>query len=70
MGTFSIGHWIFSILLFVVPLILWVWALIDILKSTFKDTATKIVWLLVVIFLPVIGVIIYYFVGRKQKILG
>ena len=48
-------------------LIIWLWALIDILKSDFKDSINKIIWLLVVFFLSFMGVILYYFIGRKQK---
>ena len=46
----------------------WVWALIDILKSDFKDGTNKIVWLLVVFFLYILGALLYYFIGRKQKV--
>jgi phosphotransferase system glucose/maltose/N-acetylglucosamine-specific IIC component len=42
-------------------------ALIDILKSKFEEN-NKIVWLLVVLFLHLIGAILYFTIGRKQKI--
>lgn len=48
---------------FLVPII----ALIDILKSEFKQN-DKLVWTLVVIFLSVIGAVLYYAIGRKQRI--
>lgn len=36
---------------------------------TFSVTGSnKIVWLLVVIFLPVIGFILYFLIGRNQKV--
>ena len=44
-------------------------ALIDILKSDFKGN-DKIVWLLVLILVPFIGMIAYFVIGRKQKIGG
>jgi hypothetical protein len=47
--------------------IFWVWSLIDILKSDFKNDVNKIVWLLVVFFLYAIGAVLYYFIGRNQK---
>ncbi len=49
------------------PLLLWIFALVDILRSEFTGS-NKIVWLLVVIFLPVIGFILYFLIGTKQKI--
>jgi len=52
---------LFFILLF--PLI----ALIDILKSKFEQN-DKLVWVLVVIFLPLIGSILYFIIGRNKKI--
>ncbi len=48
-------------------LILWVYSIIDILKSSFKNN-DKISWLLVVIFVPIIGAILYLAIGRKQKL--
>lgn len=47
-------------------LILDIWAIIEILKSG-KDTMTKILWILVVAIFPLIGLIIYYFLGRGNK---
>jgi type IV secretory pathway TrbL component len=64
---FGIGLPELIILFFVLlPLILWGWALIDVLKSEFTGN-NKIIWLLVVIFIPLIGILAYYFVGTKQK---
>lgn len=42
-------------------------ALIDILKSKFEGN-NKIVWLLVVLFLHLLGAVLYFAIGRKQKI--
>ena len=47
--------------------IFWIWALIDILKSDFRDSINKLIWLLVVFFLYAFGALLYYFIGRKQK---
>jgi hypothetical protein len=50
-------------------LVFWVMSLIDILKSDFKGgSGIKIVWLLVVFFLQILGAVIYYFIGKKQKV--
>ena len=42
--------------------------LIDILRSTFPSTNDKLVWVLIVLFLPIIGAILYFAIGQKQKI--
>ncbi len=46
----------------------YIYILIDILKSEFVNSINKLIWLIAVIFLPLIGVILYLFVGKKQKI--
>jgi len=56
-----------SLIIGLAVLVLWIWALIDILKSEFKDSTNKIIWLLVVFFLNGFGALLYYFIGRHQK---
>ncbi|MBK6275912.1 MAG: PLDc_N domain-containing protein [Saprospirales bacterium] len=41
-------------------------AIIDIMKHEFKNN-NKLNWIIVVLSVPVIGAILYYFIGRKQK---
>ena len=62
----GIGGWeiIFTyaiILLF--PLI----ALINCLKSEWKDTTNKLIWVIVIIILPIVGAILYFIIGRNQR---
>ena len=49
--------------LLLLPLI----ALIDILRSDFQGN-NKLVWVIVVIFFNVLGAILYFLIGRDQKI--
>ncbi|RKQ42526.1 phospholipase D-like protein [Roseivirga pacifica] len=42
-------------------------ALIDILKSEFHPEQNKIIWVIVVLVAPLIGSILYFFIGRDQK---
>ena len=46
---------------------LWIWALVDILTSKFNEDLMQIVWLLVVFFLPFLGVLLYLLIGRSMK---
>jgi len=63
-----IGIWqIIIILLAFGGIILTIMALIDILKSEFEGN-NKIVWVLVVLFINLFGAILYFNIGRKQKI--
>jgi len=38
--------------------------ILDVLKSS-KDMEKKILWILAILFLPVLGIILYYLIGRK-----
>lgn len=42
--------------------------LIDIIRSTFPTTNDKLLWVVIVLILPVIGTILYFAIGRKQRI--
>lgn len=50
-----------------IPALLWLWALVDLLTSEFENSINKLIWALVIIFLPVLGAILYLLIGRKQK---
>ncbi|WP_372773004.1 PLD nuclease N-terminal domain-containing protein [Mangrovibacterium sp.] len=52
-----------TLIVFLPPLI----ALIDILRNDFEAN-NKIIWVLVVIFLNLLGALLYFFIGRNQKI--
>ena len=54
---------VFSLLL----IALWVWALVDILINEFTGY-NKFIWLIVITLIPLLGVVLYYLVGTKQKI--
>lgn len=60
---------LFIVLLFVLlPTVLWIAALVDIIKSNFKDSNNKIIWILIVILVPIIGSILYFLMAKNQKI--
>ena len=52
-----------TIVLFILPII----ALIDIVKSEFKGN-NQLIWVIIVIFLSLPGIILYYAIGRSQRI--
>jgi len=62
-GIYELAVLIFLLLIFL-PFVM---AFIDILRSDFSGN-NKIVWLLAVIFVPLIGAVAYLIIGRKQKI--
>lgn len=52
------------LVLFVIPFFI---ALVDLLRHDFTGN-NKIIWLLTILLIPFIGTILYFFIGRKQKI--
>ena len=44
----------------------WLWMLIHAITNKGLGDGEKIVWVLVIIFLPFIGSIIYFFIGRPK----
>lgn len=66
-GNFGIGEILVLLIFLVLPITLWLIALIDILKSNFNGN-NKIVWIVVVILLPILGAILYLIVGKSQKV--
>jgi len=46
---------------------LWIYCLVDIVRANFKGESDKLIWLLLVIFLPFIGSILYLIIGQNQK---
>jgi len=63
-GAFQLIIILVVLLLGILPTII---ALVDILKSEFKGN-NKIVWVLVVLFANFFGAILYFLIGREQKI--
>jgi len=49
-------------------LIIVIWAIIDIVKQERFTDLEKLIWVLVVIFFNIIGVLVYYFAGRTKAI--
>lgn len=53
-----------SRLLYLIVLVIDVIIILDILRSN-KDMEKKILWTIAVIFLPVLGPVLYYVMGRR-----
>jgi hypothetical protein len=47
--------------------IFWIWMLVDCLQNPSLDGTAKIVWVLVIIFLHLLGAIVYFFVARQPR---
>ncbi len=48
----------------IIVLVLDIIALVDVLKSA-MDTGNKALWIILILILPVIGMILYFLIGKK-----
>ncbi len=54
-------------LISLIILIIDIVVIFDIMKSR-KDTEKKLLWIVAVIFLPVLGPVLYYFLGKNKEV--
>jgi phospholipase D-like protein len=67
MGIFAGLGILFAIFFFLLVSFLWIIALVDILRSEFRGN-DKVIWVIVVIFFPFLGSILYFIFGSSRKI--
>ncbi|SNS60365.1 Phospholipase_D-nuclease N-terminal [Belliella buryatensis] len=63
---FGIQYWILALV--VLYGVLWLWCLIDLIKSEFTDNSIKALWLLLLVFLNPLAPFLYGHFARKQKL--
>jgi len=63
-GPWQIILLLVTVLILILPLI----AIIDILRHDFNGS-DKLIWILVVLFLPILGSILYFIIGSSKKIM-
>ena len=61
LGMFVLSFGLFGLL----ATVFWVWMLVDCIKNTRLSDNERVVWVLVIIFLYVLGAFIYLLAGRK-----
>jgi len=47
-----------------------IYCLVDIVRSNFKDSTIKLIWVLIVLFAPFLGSVAYLIIGRQSKVTG
>lgn len=57
-----------ELLVIIIAVTLLIWVIRDIIRSNFRDKSLKIMWIIILLLNPYIGAILYFFLGRKQKI--
>ncbi len=56
----------FIIVLSLASFVFWIVEIVDVVRREFKDSNTKLLWVLVVVLAHGLGALIYYFAGRPQ----
>ena len=67
MGMLGITELFIILLILSIMIVLPIIALIDILRNQFKGN-DKLIWVIVIVFIPLIGSILYLAIGKNQKI--
>ena len=68
MFTTILGLGFFGILIAIAASIFWIWMLIDALMNPRLQGTEKLVWVLVVLFLHLLGAVLYFVIGREQRV--
>lgn len=50
----------------ILVLILDIWAIINILNSS-QGTGTKVLWILIILFLPLVGFVVWFLAGPREN---
>ena len=69
LGGIGVQELIVLSFVLLVPAALWITAIILLVKAK-QDSTTKLIWVLVIIFIPFLGSLLYLIVGRNQNLIA
>ena len=58
---------LFLVLISVALFVLWIWMLIHAITNQGLRDTEKVLWVILIILLPFLGPILYFFIGRPKK---
>ena len=72
LALFNLGGAEIILILFILPLFLaslvfWIWMLIHAIQNKGLSDGERVVWVLVILFLHLLGAFIYFLVGRPKQ---
>lgn len=67
LGAFGSTEILMILIVLLFVLLFPILALVDIVKSKFEGN-TKLIWVIIVVFVNIIGAILYFAIGKKQKL--
>ncbi|MCA9123595.1 MAG: PLDc N-terminal domain-containing protein [Planctomycetaceae bacterium] len=60
--TFQIGHGLLGLVIFVLDVV----AIVGLLRGS-ASTVHKVLWIVLILFFPFVGVLLYYVIGRSPR---
>lgn len=61
-------EWLFMMVIVLGSIGLFIYVLVDILKSEFTNSINKVIWLILVLLTGPLGIVLYLLIGKKQRI--
>lgn len=52
----------------IIGFLIYAYTIYDVLVSNFHQSNDKLIWILIVVFLPLVGTILWFVVGRGKRI--
>ena len=65
-GAFKLIFFLIGLIISILGFAFWLWMLVHAIGNKSLSDGERIVWVLVIIFLPFIGSILYFFIGKPQ----
>ncbi len=65
-GAIGLLFFLVSAAIGILAFLFWIWMLVHALRNKGLSDGEKIAWVLAIIFLPFIGSILYFFIGRPK----
>ena len=65
-GSLSTGLWIWQLSM-LVYLGFWIYALADVWRNEFRGTHERLMWILIILFAPIIGTFLYLSMRRRSR---
>jgi cytochrome c oxidase assembly factor CtaG len=69
LSNLNVGH-VVIIILMIAAAVLFIAALVSIIKAPRASTGERVIWVLVVLILPLLGPLVWFIVGRRYATAG
>ena len=67
LGSFGMQELIIILFFMILPVALLIWAITDLLKRTTMNDTNRLIWALVILFVPFFGALVYLIAGRSTR---